>query len=180
VTTEIFITMAAVPCREPSELERNLEAAHRLLANPLRLSRPEDLEDELAVLTARLGSLEDAFVPASLSEEEAAPLLADLVDVKGRLRTRLTEVRELMERLAQCSEEMSGLSLWMKEVKVFLGAEEAAYGELETLEAQLRESNALQASCSYCSWFEAFLVLPYPLCGRKNCGILKGNSLASP
>ena len=146
--SEIFITMAAVPCttvlRESTELERNLAAAHKFLASPLRLASPHHLEDDLAVLAAHLDSLEDAFVPASVSEEESAPLLADLVEVKGRLRSRQTEAKDMVERLAQCSEEMSGLGLWMKEVKVFLGAEEAAYGELETLEAQLRESSALQ------------------------------------
>lgn len=147
--SEIFITMAAVPLaaaavREPSELERNLAAAGRLLTDPLRLASPEELEDALAEASGHLLRLEDAFVPASLSEEQAAPLLSELVEVKGRLRARQAEAKELLERLAQCAEEMSGLGLWMKEVKAFLGAEEAAYGELETLEAQLRESNALQ------------------------------------
>ena len=32
----------------------------------------------------------------------------------------------------------------MAEVNVFLGAEEPALGDLQTLEAQLKESNALQ------------------------------------
>ena len=32
----------------------------------------------------------------------------------------------------------------MKEVEVFLAAEEPALGDLDTLEAQLKESNALQ------------------------------------
>ena len=42
------------------------------------------------------------------------------------------------------NEEISGLSLWMKEVRVFLEAEDAALGDLDTLDAQLKESNALQ------------------------------------
>ncbi len=142
--TEVFLNMSAVRREEPSELERNLEAAQRFLAAPLRLANTEHMEDELAGLAAHLARLEDAFLPARLSDEEAAPLLAALVEVKGRLRARQAEAAGMTERLAQCREEMSGLSLWMKEVKVFLGAEEAAYGELETLEAQLRESNALQ------------------------------------
>jgi hypothetical protein len=143
--SEVFLNMSAVVRREePSELERNLEAAQRFLAAPLRLANTEHMEDELAGLAAHLARLEDAFLPARLSDEESAPLLAALVEVKGRLRARQAEAAGMTERLAQCREEMNGLSLWMKEVKVFLGAEEAAYGELETLEAQLRESNALQ------------------------------------
>ncbi len=142
--SEVFLNMSAVVREEPSELERNLEAAQRFLAAPLRLANTEHMEDELAGLAAHLARLEDAFLPARLSDEESAPLLAALVEVKGRLRARQAEAAGMTERLAQCREEMSGLSLWMKEVKVFLGAEEAAYGELETLEAQLRESNALQ------------------------------------
>jgi hypothetical protein len=140
--SEVFLNMAAV--RDPSELERDLEAAQQFLSSPLRLANSEDMEDELAVLAAHLARLEDAFLPASFTEEESTPILADLVEVKGRLRSRQAEAKDMKERLAQCQEEMSGLGLWMKEVKAFLGAEEAAYGELETLEAQLRESNALQ------------------------------------
>merc|ERR1719495_201278 len=34
--------------------------------------------------------------------------------------------------------------MWMKEVEVFLHAEDAAFGDLDTLDAQLKESNALQ------------------------------------
>ena len=64
------------------------------------------------------------------------------------------------------NEEISGLSLWMKEVRVFLEAEDAALGDLDTLDAQLKESNALQVRkgmCEYCiplqtleSWFNKF------------------------
>ncbi len=154
--SEVFLNMSAVVREEPSELERNLVAAQRFLAAPLRLANTEHMEDELAGLASHLARLEDAFLPARLSDEESAPLLAALVEVKGRLRARQAEAAGMTERLAQCREEMSGLSLWMKEVKVFLGAEEAAYGELETLEAQLRESNALQVRTIGTEHFSGF------------------------
>lgn len=41
-------------------------------------------------------------------------------------------------------DEVDGLNSWMKEVDVFLNAEEAAVGDIETLSAQLEQSNALQ------------------------------------
>ena len=43
-----------------------------------------------------------------------------------------------------CFLQVGGLHLWMREVDVFLHAEDAALGDLATLEAQIKESNALQ------------------------------------
>ena len=41
-------------------------------------------------------------------------------------------------------EEVEGILRWMQEVDVFLAAEDPAVGDRATLEAQLKESNALQ------------------------------------
>ena len=46
--------------------------------------------------------------------------------------------------LRQFEEEVEGISRWMQEVDVFLVAEDPAVGDRATLEAQLKESNALQ------------------------------------
>ena len=44
----------------------------------------------------------------------------------------------------QFEEEVEGISRWMREVEAFLAAEDPAVGDRATLEAQLKESNALQ------------------------------------
>ena len=49
-----------------------------------------------------------------------------------------------IKKLKRFQDDMDGLIIWMKEVDAFLHAEEPAFGDSETLEAQLNESNALQ------------------------------------
>ncbi|CAL4069884.1 unnamed protein product, partial [Meganyctiphanes norvegica] len=49
-----------------------------------------------------------------------------------------------IECLRQYGDEVTGLRSWLSEVETFIKAEEAALGDLETLEAQLEQSNALQ------------------------------------
>lgn len=46
-----------------------------------------------------------------------------------------------IEQQKQYNEEVSGLKSWLAEVDVFLKAEEAALGDVETLEAQLEQSS---------------------------------------
>lgn len=52
----------------------------------------------------------------------------------------------VIEKEKQYNDEVSGLCSWMSEVDVFLQAEEPALGDIETLEAQLEQSNV---SCLY-------------------------------
>ena len=153
--SEVFITMKTLSrrdssepklSREISELEQNLRVCERFLDSVLCLQDSVDLEDEVTEVHSHLHLLADAFVPASLTEDESADVLNKLLDVKARLREREKEAKGLIDKLAQLREEISGLSLWMKEVGVFLEAEDAAFGDIETLEAQLKESNALQVS----------------------------------
>ncbi|KAG7153745.1 Utrophin-like [Homarus americanus] len=60
------------------------------------------------------------------------------------LRLRIQNIEKVMEKQKQYNDEVSGLKSWLDEVDVFLQAEEAALGDIETLEAQLEQSNALQ------------------------------------
>ncbi|XP_068223554.1 microtubule-actin cross-linking factor 1-like [Palaemon carinicauda] len=60
------------------------------------------------------------------------------------LRSRIKTIEKLIERQKQYNDEVTGLKSWLAEVDVFLQAEEAALGDIETLEAQLEQSNALQ------------------------------------
>ncbi|XP_064105389.1 dystrophin-like isoform X5 [Macrobrachium nipponense] len=61
-------------------------------------------------------------------------------DLKSRIKT----MEKLIERQKQYNDEVTGLKSWLAEVDIFLQAEEAALGDIETLEAQLEQSNALQ------------------------------------
>ena len=151
--SEIFITMKTLtridssepkPERELSDLERNLASCQEFLNQPVFLQDNSDMEDDVSRIISCLQLLSNAFVPASLTEEESSQVLDQLLEVKKNLRSRERNVKSMIESLNQLREEVSGLSLWMKEVHIFLEAEEAAFGDLETLEAQLKESNALQ------------------------------------
>ena len=151
--SEIFITMKTLtridssepkPDREISDLERNLACCQEFLNNPVYLQDNSDMEDDISRTQSCLQLLSDAFVPASFTEDESSRILDQLLEVKKNLRNREREMKSMIESLNQLREEVSGLSLWMKEVHIFLEAEDAAFGDLETLEAQLKESNALQ------------------------------------
>nr|XP_027238839.1 dystrophin-like isoform X4 [Penaeus vannamei] len=60
------------------------------------------------------------------------------------LQSRIKAIEKVIEKEKQYNDEVSGLCSWMSEVDVFLQAEEPALGDIETLEAQLEQSNALQ------------------------------------
>uniref|UniRef100_T1IRG4 Protein detached n=1 Tax=Strigamia maritima TaxID=126957 RepID=T1IRG4_STRMM len=65
-------------------------------------------------------------------------------DVASMLDERQDKLDQGIHQLKQFQDEVDGLSSWMKEVNMFLHAEEAAIGDIETLEAQLEQSTALQ------------------------------------
>ena len=54
-----------------------------------------------------------------------------------------------MEKLDQLEEESSGLQSWLGEVETFLEAEDTALGDVETLQAQLEQSNVRKYFCYY-------------------------------
>ncbi|XP_069180920.1 LOW QUALITY PROTEIN: dystrophin [Procambarus clarkii] len=60
------------------------------------------------------------------------------------LQLRIKSIEKVIEKQKQYKDEVSGLKSWLAEVDIFLQAEEAALGDIETLEAQLEQSNALQ------------------------------------
>ncbi len=65
-------------------------------------------------------------------------------DVKAQMEERILAIDRDIQQLESFKQELDGLFVWMREVEVFLNAEEAAFGDRETLEAQLKESDALQ------------------------------------
>ena len=130
--------------RSQIKLETDLTRCREFLAQPLLLRPPARLEEEKSRIADHSLLFEDAFVPAHLSEEEAAELVEKMKTVKMELKLREEELEALSSSYQQWREELQGLSLWMKEVEVFLNAEEAAIGDMMTLEAQVKESDALQ------------------------------------
>merc|ERR1719192_471416 len=130
--------------RELCQLEVDLEACLNLLAPPLVLEDTAHMEDLVVALADHQKLLSDVFVPVTFTEEEAAKMVQQVTLVKEQLLGREKEVQDMSNSLEQWREEVGGLHLWMREVDVFLHAEDAALGDLATLEAQIKESNALQ------------------------------------
>ena len=61
-------------------------------------------------------------MPADRTEEEADQLVEQVMEVKCLLREREDRVRGLQREFSSWREEVAGLSLWMREVEVFLTA----------------------------------------------------------
>ena len=130
--------------REPTQLEVDILEGRKMLSHPVILENVPHMEDCCSALLHHIKRCSDVFVAASLSEEEAGGLVAQVARLREQLEAREQELRGLAATLGQWREELGGLTLWMREVEVFLHAEEAALGDMSTLEAQIKESNALQ------------------------------------
>ncbi|XP_049782226.1 dystrophin, isoforms A/C/F/G/H-like, partial [Schistocerca cancellata] len=77
--------------------------------------------------------------------EELQDLNTRWSDIPAILEERQCRLTKDVETLRQFNDEMDGLNSWLQEVETFLQADDAIpIGELETLEAQLEQSNALQ------------------------------------
>jgi hypothetical protein len=64
-------------------------------------------------------------------------------ELKSEANATVHKVEKDLGELCQLQEEMEGLESWMKEVNVFLSADDTAYGDIETLEAQLEQNVGL-------------------------------------
>ncbi len=106
-----------------SALERDLR---KRLDSPLSLRSVVDLHHEISSLKTFLTRLD---TPPEL---------------RGPTEDRIEQVERDAQQLAQFQEELHGMSVWMKEVQAFLRAEDPAFGDIETLQAQIKESDALQ------------------------------------
>ncbi|XP_021932648.1 dystrophin-like [Zootermopsis nevadensis] len=86
------------------------------------------------------------------SETQSQRLKDELQDLNTRwsdipiiLDERQKKLQKDIELLRQFRDEMEGLNSWLQEVEAFLQAEkDVPVGDIETLEAQLEQSNALQ------------------------------------
>ncbi|XP_076057389.1 dystrophin-like, partial [Oratosquilla oratoria] len=141
----------------------NVEAA--VTTEPLVISKLPVLSDQLQNYKELLKTVEVeesslAYINRTGNEllsrsEVNIRLKGDLVELNKRwesavaaLKSRVENVEKAIEMLGQYRDEVSGLKSWLAEVDVFLHAEDAALGDIETLEAQLEQSNALQDDIS--------------------------------
>lgn len=108
---------------------------NQIVRSPVYVRNSESMHDEVLELRGHLDKLE--------RQQEEDPCDRDK-SVIVSVQSRVEILEECLQQLSQFLEEIDGLSRWMKEVDVFLKSEEAAFGDLVTLEAQLKESNALQ------------------------------------
>ena len=92
----------------------------------------------------------DVMLSAPIYVRDAGSMVAEISRLKDRRlagsteKARIESLEAELSRLNQFEEEVEGISRWMQEVDVFLVAEDPAVGDHVTLEAQLKESNALQ------------------------------------
>ena len=129
---------------EQSKLESDLVKCKTFLSAPLLLMNRQKLEDLKVMISEHIHLFDEAFVPASFTDQEASEIVEKMKMTRTELKNRENEVESLIADLNSWTEELQGLSMWMKEVEVFLNSEDTALGDLEALEAQLRESDALQ------------------------------------
>lgn len=129
---------------EQSKLESDLIRCETFLSAPLILMNRQKLEDLKVIITEHIHLFDEAFVPANFTDQQASDIVEKMKITRTELKNRENEVESLIADLNSWTEELQGLSMWMKEVEVFLNSEDTALGDLETLEAQLRESDALQ------------------------------------
>ena len=129
---------------EQSKLESDLIKCKTFLSAPLILMNRQKLEDLKVIITEHIHLFDEAFVPANFTDQEASDIVEKMKMTRTELKNRENEVESLIADLNSWTEELQGLSMWMKEVEAFLNSEDTALGDLETLEAQLRESDALQ------------------------------------
>ncbi|XP_053396069.1 dystrophin-like isoform X7 [Mercenaria mercenaria] len=85
------------------------------------------------------------------SSEKAEKLEADLKivtkkwnSVSAAMETRINELETAVEQLKEYETQREGLMTWMREMDIFLHAEDPTKGDLPTLQAQLNESTEAQ------------------------------------
>ena len=129
-----------------SELESDLVKCSKLLETPVSVKSVPELSRLKEQVVNHYHLFDDVFVPASVTEDEAATFVEKMKKIKVDLKTRETEIDELIQKINQWREDGRSLSLWMSEVKQFLKSEDVLEScEPESLEAQMREVEALQS-----------------------------------
>ena len=135
---------AKMQSRDPSQLESDLKKCQSLLSSPLQVQSIEDLIKSKENLHHHYHLFDDAFVPVYFTEEQANNIVEQMKSVKDDLQQRQSDLDSWISTLNQWQEEINGLSLWMKEVAAFLNAAKDSNEDVETLEAQVKEIDALQ------------------------------------
>eukprot|EP00094_Tigriopus_californicus_P012072 TCALIF_11665-PA protein Name:"Similar to DMD Dystrophin (Gallus gallus)" AED:0.11 eAED:0.12 QI:11/0.44/0.31/0.89/0.88/0.89/19/143/3398 len=102
------------------------------ISSPVYLDRVVVMEEEMVQLRRDIHSLgEDA------NDEKTQ-------EIRLQVEARIRSLDILVKSVEKFQEEVDSLTKWMDEVHEFLHAEDPAFGDLKTLDAQLKESNALQ------------------------------------
>ena len=73
------------------------------------------------------------------------PLMEEQLKSDSSLLTRdqTNLLHEMIEQLKKHQDRIEAITLWMQEVSVFLSAEDAPYGDIDNLEIQVKDSDAL-------------------------------------
>ncbi len=118
-----------------------------MLSAPIYVRDADSMQDEIRRLKERLKRTSGGGGGSGSSNSNAVlNSVAETQVSSGRkaVEARIESLEAELQKLTQFDEEVEGISRWMQEVDAFLCAEEPAVGDRATLEAQLKESNALQ------------------------------------
>ncbi|KAI9557614.1 dystrophin [Daphnia sinensis] len=137
------------------DVERLLRAKHceKELDNTLstvnKLSNVEERNEETlskfqAMLQMVTDQINNLTSPGSESCEKLETAVESLKCKICNLESRISEFEKDVVLYRQLKDESQSLDKWMAEVNNFLTAEDVAWGDVEVLEAQLEQSNALQ------------------------------------
>uniref|UniRef100_A0A0N8BMF8 Dystrophin major muscle n=2 Tax=Daphnia magna TaxID=35525 RepID=A0A0N8BMF8_9CRUS len=137
------------------DVERLLRAKHceKELDNTLstvnKLSNVEERNEETlskfqAMLQMVTDQINNLTSRGSESCEELETAVESLKCKICNLESRITEFEKDVVLYRQLKDESQSLDKWMAEVNNFLTAEDVGWGDVEVLEAQLEQSNALQ------------------------------------
>ncbi|KAK2181696.1 hypothetical protein NP493_384g04000 [Ridgeia piscesae] len=109
-----------------------------------------DIQDHMSNLEY-LNNTGNSLVQKAPTEEKVAKLEADLKtlnsrwnDISTAVDERVDKLETAIEQLRQYQTQVLGLTRWMDEMELFLKAEVPALGDVETLEAQLQESQGVK------------------------------------
>ncbi|XP_071545204.1 uncharacterized protein [Panulirus ornatus] len=159
-------SLAVPPSPPPESLLKAMEASRRWLESletalaseysvstlpqmQDHLTKFKDLSEKVEMEKGNMAHINETC--NKLSQDGHVNLMEDITKLNKQwetttqaLQSRIRNIEKVIDKQKQYNDEVSGLKSWLAEVDIFLQAEEAALGDIETLEAQLEQSNALQ------------------------------------
>ncbi|KAL3882693.1 hypothetical protein ACJMK2_029006, partial [Sinanodonta woodiana] len=111
----------------------------------------DDLTEQKASLDYINKTGNDLVAKMAARGSKSEKINEDLKSLNGRwstvttaMQSRLDNIEKAVSQVKQYQSQITGLNSWMEEMDVFLHTEDPVTGDLQALQAQLQESNAVQ------------------------------------